>query len=250
MPKIDTPATFANAFTRSFAAAVRDAAGSDGRLSTNEAQHVAEPFRDNAVNYLEKVGQKSVAVDKLIGKAHDYAFANAARVAGGPDKKLDEAALRKLPADLLADAAKLAPPSADARAREMKDLAEKVALSAFGEDDTGEFVQFVRRHKKVDTLDADTFLQVFGFSQAKQEASDQFSFAAMTKGDWDMLEGAQYDAAGEAAMKRVREIMEPLDAKVVFLEDDRPFGAPVFVVAKGPEGELFALRATVGGMGF
>lgn len=249
MPKVQTPATFANAFTRNFAAAVRDAAGSDGRLSQSEAQKMAAPYRENALNYLEHTGQKSVAIEKLIGSGHDYAYANAKKAAG-PDGKLSQADLRTLPKDLRVPADKIAPASANARAVEMRALADKIALSAFGEDDSGEFVEFVRRRAKVDALDSDTFLKAFGFSKTKQEASDQYSFADMGKADWDMLVDSQYDDEGKVAMERVRAVMEPLGAKVAYLEDDKPFGAPVFLVARGQEGELFGFRATVGGMGF
>jgi len=249
MPKIDTPATFAKAFTAGFADAVRDVAGTDGRISENEAKKVAEPYRDNALHFLEKTGQKSVSVDKLIGRAHDYAFATAKKAAG-PDGHLSAVDIRALPEDLQLDAQKLNPPSANARARELKGLAEKISFASFGEDDAGEFVTFVRRKTTVDELTSDTFLKAFGFSKEKQEASDQYSFEPMSKSGWDNLIEAQNDDAGKAALERVRAIMEPLGAKIAYIEDNRPFGAPVFLVARGDEGELFGFRATVGGMGF
>lgn len=103
-----SPKQFATAWTRGFAAAVRDAAGRDGRLSLNEARQIAKRsdglavYGDNAVNYLEKTGQQSVSVEKLIGKGHDYAFALAERVSGGNNRvSLVEA--EDLPADLRAD---------------------------------------------------------------------------------------------------------------------------------------------------
>jgi hypothetical protein len=247
MPKINTPDAFARAFTAGFAAAVRDAAGTDGRISDSEAKKVAEPFRDNALNFLEKTGQKSVSVDKLIGRAHDYALATAIKAAG-PDGRLNAVDIRALPADLQIDAEQLMPQSATARTKELRGLAEKISLHSFGEDDSGSFVAFVRRKTKVDELTSDTFLKSFGFSKQKQEASDQYSFEPMGKSDWDNLVEAQYDDAGRQAMERVRAIMEPLGTKVAYLEDDKPFGAPVFLVARGPEGELFGFRATVGGM--
>jgi hypothetical protein len=247
---VETPKAFANTFTRGFAAAIRDAAGRDGRLSTNEAQNVAEPYRDNAVNFLEKTGQKSVSVEKLIGRGHDYALANAINAADKTGGKLTSLSIQYMAPDLRAEGNKILGASADDRAKEMRGLADKIALSAFGEDDSGEYVTFVRRKAKVDTLDSDTFLKAFGFSKEKQEASDQYSFQPMRASDWDMLVDSQYDDEGKKAMERVREVMEPLGAKVAYLEDDRPFGAPVFLIARGDEGELFGFRATVGGMGF
>ena len=103
-----TPSQFATAWTRGFAAAVRDAAGKDGRLSVNEAKKIAQRtdglavYGDNAVNYLERTGQQTVSVEKLIGKGHDYAFALAERVAGNNNRvSLVEAT--HLPRDLQAD---------------------------------------------------------------------------------------------------------------------------------------------------
>lgn len=249
MSQIKTPAAFAKNFTSGFAAAVRDVSGRDGRISENEARKIAEPYRDNALNFLEKTGQKSVSVDKLIGRAHDYALATASKAAG-PDGRLSVVDIRALPVDLQAEAGTMLAPSANARAREMRGLAEKISLASFGEDDAGEFVTFVRRKTKVDDLTSDTFLKAFGFSKEKQEASDQFSFEPMTKRGWDDLVDAQSDDSGRQAMERVRAVMEPLGAKVAFIEDNKPFGAPVFLVARGDEGELFGFRATVGGMGF
>jgi hypothetical protein len=249
MTRIDTPAAFAKTFKAGFESAVRDAAGSDGRLAQSEAKKIAEPYRDNAVNFLEKTGQKSVSVDKLIGRAHDYALATASKAAG-PDGRLSAVDIRALPADLHIEAGMLLAPSAAARAKELRGLADKISLHVFGEDDSGASVRFVRRKTEVDELTSDTFLKAFGFSREKQEASDQYSFEPMTARGWDDLIEAQYDDAGKRAMERVREVMEPLGAKIAFLEDDRPFGAPVFLVARGVEGELFGFRATVGGMGF
>lgn len=101
-----SPATFAKSFTRGFAAAVRDAAGKDERLSTNEATKVAEPFKDNAVNFLARTGQKSVSVEKLISSGYKYAFALAEKAAG-PDGRVSLADADKLPADLKTDYLKL-----------------------------------------------------------------------------------------------------------------------------------------------
>jgi len=84
MPKLahtPTVGEFASAWTAQFAAAVRGAGGRDGRLSRNEAAKIAQgkgalaSWGDNAVNYLERTGQKSVSIDKLIGKGRRYAEA-------------------------------------------------------------------------------------------------------------------------------------------------------------------------------
>ncbi len=248
MSKVQTPLTFAKKFTAGFAPAVRQAAGTDARLSTREAAKVAEPFRDNAMNFLARTGQKSVAVDKLIGSAFNYALATASKAAGA-DGKLSSLDIRSLPLDLQFEARKGDARAPNARAAEFKTLAASLSLSFFGEDDSGDFVASVRRKGPVAELTAETFLDAFGFSRAKQEGSDQFSFAPMRAAQWDELVDAQPDE-GKAAMQRVRDVMEPLGGFVAFVEDNTPFGAPVFLIARGAEGELFGLRATVGGMGF
>jgi hypothetical protein len=108
-PNIDQ---FAKAWTRGFAKAVREAGGRDGRLSLNEAKSIArrdDPlavYGDNAVNYLERTGQKSVSIDKLIGKGHDYVLATAGKVAGS-NRRLSLVEARNLPEDLRADFAQL-----------------------------------------------------------------------------------------------------------------------------------------------
>lgn len=106
--KAPTPQEFANAWTRGFAAAVRSEAGIDGRLSKNEAANIEKAggnlamYGDNAVNYLERTGQKTVSVNKLIGKGHDYAEAVAARHAGD-NQRLSLVEARNLPADIRGD---------------------------------------------------------------------------------------------------------------------------------------------------
>ena len=97
-----TPKQFAKAFTRGFAADVRRVAGRDGRLSKNEASKMTTQYRDNALNYLERTGQKSVSVNKLIGKAHNYAVAVAAKEAG-PNQRLSLVEARNLPDDIRGD---------------------------------------------------------------------------------------------------------------------------------------------------
>lgn len=97
-----TPKKFANAWTKKFAGAVRDAAGKDGRLSTKEAERMDPQYADNASNWLEAKDQKSVSVEKLIGQGHNYAFATADKVAGNGNRvSLLEA--RSLPDDIRGD---------------------------------------------------------------------------------------------------------------------------------------------------
>ena len=99
-----SPSNFTAAWTDAFAAAVRGAAGTDGRLSRAEADRLASSslYGDNAVNWLEKKGQASVDVDKLIREAAQYTFANGKRVAG-QDGRISLADAKKLPKDLQDD---------------------------------------------------------------------------------------------------------------------------------------------------
>jgi hypothetical protein len=97
-----SPANFAKAFTRSFAGTIRGAAGRDGRLSANEATKLPAGTRDNAENFLEATGQKSVSVEKLIKSGYNYAFALGSKVAG-PDGRISFKDAEKLPADLKND---------------------------------------------------------------------------------------------------------------------------------------------------
>ncbi len=107
-----TPERFAKTWTQHFAAAVRACAGKDGRLSRSEAKKIAglngslKLWSDNAVNFLEHTDQKTVSVEKLIGSGYNYAYANAAKVAGrGNTVSLTEA--RRMALDLRDDFAYL-----------------------------------------------------------------------------------------------------------------------------------------------
>lgn len=115
MPKLrtaPTPQGFAKEWTREFAAAVRRAAGKDGRLSVREAKRIASRqgaaalFSDNASNFLREKGQRSVDVEKLIAAGHRYAAAVADKAAGR-DGRVSHADASALPADLRADYAYL-----------------------------------------------------------------------------------------------------------------------------------------------
>lgn len=103
-----SPERFATTWTSYFAAAVRSAAGTDGRLSLSEAQKLSTRgdemgrFGDNAVNWLRAKDQQSVAVDKLISAGWDYAFATGKEVAGD-DGRISLEDAKGLPEDLRED---------------------------------------------------------------------------------------------------------------------------------------------------
>jgi len=112
MPKLGrapTVTAFAHAFREELGSAVNGAAGRDGRLSRGEAAKLAASgsvYGDNAVNYLERTGQQSVSVNKLLDRGEAYAFATAAKVAGS-NQRISLVEARMLPQDLKADWAEL-----------------------------------------------------------------------------------------------------------------------------------------------
>jgi hypothetical protein len=111
MPKITgSPSvnTFTTVWTTEFTAAVKRAAGSNGKLSAAEAKKMAtqtngdQLFADSALSLLKAKGNKAQAVDTLAADAKAYAQ-RAAQVAAGADGKLSLADGAKLPTDLVED---------------------------------------------------------------------------------------------------------------------------------------------------
>jgi len=111
MPRIpNTPSvrTFTETWTADFKEAVKKAAGKDGRLTLSEAKKLVastgpeKAFADNAVNYLQTTGKKSVSVEVITKEMSAYAQ-RAAEQAAGPDKRLSLADGAKLPSDLVED---------------------------------------------------------------------------------------------------------------------------------------------------
>lgn len=108
LPNAPSPKAFVDAWTKQFEAALRAAAGKDGRLSVTEARRIAERvdggrhFSDNAVAFLRSTKQKSVSVAKLVEAGRGYAQASASAVAG-KDGRLSLADGKKLRPDLRDD---------------------------------------------------------------------------------------------------------------------------------------------------
>ncbi len=88
LPTTPKAVTFADAWAKKFEEVLRQGAGKDGRLTVTEARRIAERvdggrfFSDNAVNWLNAKGQKSVAVGKLVEEGRKYALAQATQAAG------------------------------------------------------------------------------------------------------------------------------------------------------------------------
>jgi hypothetical protein len=108
---MQSPKTFAQAWSTQFAQVVTAAAGRDGRLSRAEAARLAaEPdtavFADNAWEPFAASGQQSVSARKLVAQGQAAALAAATRAAGA-DGRLSAADYRRLPALFGADALEL-----------------------------------------------------------------------------------------------------------------------------------------------
>lgn len=103
-----TVQAFTKEWTTRFEAALKLAAGRDGRVSRTEARRLAERtdsnglFSDSAVKMLDSFGQQSASVNKLVDVAR-IEVERAAKLAAGPDGKLSLADANKLPADLRDD---------------------------------------------------------------------------------------------------------------------------------------------------
>ncbi|MFT3713207.1 MAG: nuclease A inhibitor family protein [Archangium sp.] len=108
IPSAPSPKTFAETWSTDFKEAVKKAAGKDGRLSITEAKKLASRpdadrvFADNALNYFQNTGKKTVSIDVLAREMKAYAQ-RAAETVAGPDGKVSLADGAKLPDDLKED---------------------------------------------------------------------------------------------------------------------------------------------------
>jgi hypothetical protein len=108
IPATPSVRTFVETWTTDFKAAVKQAAGKDGRLTLSEAQKLAKHpeadhvFADNAINYLKQTGKQSVGVETLAAEMKAYAE-RSARAAAGTDGRITLAEGAKLPGDLVED---------------------------------------------------------------------------------------------------------------------------------------------------
>jgi len=103
-----SPTTFSTAWAEELNAAVKRAAGNDGRLTAAEAKRMAKRddgdqfYADDALKYLDLNQQKSVAISKLADWAPTYALAAGAQ-ASGSDGRISFADATKLPPSLTED---------------------------------------------------------------------------------------------------------------------------------------------------
>ena len=107
-----SPATFADAWAKQFEKSVKKVAGTDGRLSVNEATKLSETtgpgqaFADEAKDFFQRSGQQTVSVPKLVSTVRGQVEASAKKAAG-KDGRLSAEDMAKLPKHLQADVAVL-----------------------------------------------------------------------------------------------------------------------------------------------
>ncbi len=102
IPNTPSVKTFVETWSSDFTAAMKKAAGKDGRLTLSEAKKLAQSsgpekmFADDAVDYLQRTGKKSVSVSVIAAEMKAFAQ-RAAESAAGPDGKVSLADGKKLP---------------------------------------------------------------------------------------------------------------------------------------------------------
>jgi hypothetical protein len=126
-----TVETAANAWTRGFAAAVRDTATATGRITAAKASEMTGPYADNAQNYFRFTGKSWTTADILIDSGASYVREKMGAVAGG-NGKLSLAEIRTLPQDLVDDVlilrGKLTAPTAPANIDTLKDALQAMEI--------------------------------------------------------------------------------------------------------------------------
>ncbi len=178
MPTLRTTPTVdkaANAWTRGFAAAVRDAAGDSGRLTPHKAEEMTGPYADNARNYFDHTGKHWANADTVIDSGARYVRANLS-TAAGKDGKVSLADIRKLPADLVDDLLILrgrAPTGAGAGAalQKLKDAVKGTEIPDI--NDYGKYIE-VSTYPKSKSR-ADILRDIVGYDDlTDKEVSDWF----------------------------------------------------------------------------
>ncbi|MCA9550615.1 MAG: hypothetical protein KC933_11310 [Myxococcales bacterium] len=129
LPTTPTPDEASKAWTRGFAAAVRDAAGDSARLTPKKAAGMEGIYADNARNYFERTGRSWATADTVIDSGARYVRRETEKAAGA-DQKLSLVDIRKLPADLQDDMLTLRGKAPSKPANDPKVVAPSPALTA------------------------------------------------------------------------------------------------------------------------
>lgn len=102
LPTTPSPARATRAWVEEFAADVKKAAGSSGRLTRRKAEAMTGLFADNVKNYFDKTGRSWAKVETVIASGEQYAAKNIS-AAAGTDNKLSLKDIRLLPKDMVDD---------------------------------------------------------------------------------------------------------------------------------------------------
>ena len=254
-----TAPEFATAWTANLAAAVRDAA-TGGRIDDRGIRKIAARdddlrlYADNVENYLTAKQQKSVGVEKLIRAGYRYALAQGERVA--PDgQKMTFTRARGMNPDVVPDFFAIrgrkydGAPIGEQVHKSLKQIAGDVTLGYFGED-SGSGCTAVFRKGPVAALDEESTLRLFGFKPEKQIGSDTFSFQRIDPKDeqfWSDFSASQFDEAFGPQLRALLGSNDVAELVAMTIEDHRPFGAPVYLLARLSDGSVAGLRGVDGG---
>lgn len=186
MPKLQSNPTIdkaSKAWTRGFAAAVREAAGDSGRLTPAKVENMTGPYADNAKNYFERTGKSWANADTVIESGARYVRAQAADAAGS-DGRLSLKDIRKLPADLVDDVLILRgklPPS-DASPASLQALKDAVKATEIGAiNDYGKYFDVVT-HAASKSRE-DVLRDILGYDDlSDREVNDWFSSTKGSRG--------------------------------------------------------------------
>jgi hypothetical protein len=136
--------------------------------------------------------------------------------------------------------------------RALRDLAPNVTLSMLGEDDGTSCTASFRIGPAADLSDREV-LRLFGFNAEKQLASDSFTFEARDPRDqqfWQNFIETEDDAESAKKIAAILSGPDVVRVATMVVEDDKAFGAPVYLLAFMSDKSIVALRGYVGSMSF
>lgn len=261
LERAPTAEQFAKTWTAQFAGVIRDAAQGteidrEGVKKIAARSDDGRLLADNVLNYLDAKGIDSANVEQLIASGYRYALSNGQRAANPKSGTISLVSARaNMQADLIPDffalrGKPIAGTLGHALYTELEKVAGDIRLGMFGED-SGTYAEAVFAKGPVTTLDAETALKIFGYKASTQIGSDTFDFQKLDPKDQDFWSGFsefQDDAAKGDAVKKLLGGVNVVELASMVIEDHRPFGAPVYLLARLDDGSLIGLRGEIGGM--
>jgi hypothetical protein len=260
LPSAPTPAELAKVWTAQLAGVLREAANGEEIDRAGVAKIAARSdegrlLADNVLNYLDATGKDAEKIETLIAAGYRYVLSNGERVASPATNKISLVGARQMQADLVPDffalrGKEIAGTSGKAVQEELAKVAGDVTLGLLGED-SGTYTKAVFRKGPIDSLTAENALRLFGFKVDTQLAADTFSFQKYDPKDpdlWTSFVEFQDDASIGEAVKKLLSAANVLELASMVVEDNRPFGAPAFLLARLDDGSVVGLRGDIGGM--